>query len=77
MSVQRDVLGTTTVDCPADEDCGGRITLTVVREYQVLPSGSDAMTIHVEDVGQTCACDLSHFERGEVVDRAQRDLELR
>ena len=75
MSIQREIVGTATVDCPTELGCGGHVTMTVVREYHVLPNGRDVSMVYGENVRQTCGCELTDDQKEDIVARAQQELE--
>jgi hypothetical protein len=76
MSVQRETVGTTTVDCPNHDECDGQITLTVVRLLQVLRTGRDFTTVHGDNVSSSCGCVLDDDQQEDVVEAAQRQLRV-
>jgi hypothetical protein len=76
MSVDREILGTATVECPNFESCGGQVTVTVWREESFLPNGTPVVHIGGQDVRQTCSCTLNDDDAEDLVEHAQRQIEL-
>jgi hypothetical protein len=74
MRVGREDLGKAVMPCVNFERCAGQIELRVVRETRIAETGSEATTLHGDDVMQTCVCELSEGQREDVVARAEAAL---
>jgi hypothetical protein len=62
------------VDCVNSDRCGGRVTLRLTEDVSTALAGTDFTEVVAVVVHQTCECEYSEDDLGQLADRAELQI---